>query len=82
MIESGDAEDVVNPAVEQPGEPAGSDAGLSRRERLRRILLWAIGIGVVVAILGTLKWWGDQQQRAKLHGRSWPPEPVKVFFGR
>jgi hypothetical protein len=56
--------------------------GDSRADRIRRILFWAIGIGVVVAILGTMKWWGDQQQRATLHGRTWPPEPVKVFFGR
>ena len=60
----------------------GDRDGPTRQERLRHILYWVVGIGAVVAILGTLKWWGDQQQRATLRGRSWPPEPVKVFFGR
>jgi hypothetical protein len=68
--------------MEQPELSGEEGAGTSLQDRLKRILFWAIGIGIVVAILGTLKWWGDQQQRATLRGRSWPPEPVKVFFGR
>jgi hypothetical protein len=82
MIDSGDVEKAIHNAMEQPELSGEEGAGTSLQDRLKRILFWAIGIGIVVAILGTFKGWGDQQQRATLRGRSWPPEPVKVFFGR
>jgi len=82
MSDATDVDESVERVDDAVGLPEAASEGPTRADRLRRILFWAIGIGVVVAILGTLKWWGDQQQRAKLHGRSWPPEPVKVFFGR
>jgi hypothetical protein len=49
-------------------------------ERIRGYLPWIGGAIVIVALLGALKWWGEQQQRAALHGRAWPPEPIKVFL--
>jgi hypothetical protein len=82
MSGSSDVGASVEPVVDEIGSQAAVSDEPTRADRLRRILFWTIGIGVVVAILGTVKWWGDQQQRAALRGRSWPPEPVKVFFGR
>jgi hypothetical protein len=82
MAGSSEIDRLADLVEDEIGAESDPDEGTSRGERLRQILFWVIGISVVVAILGTLKWWGDQQQHAKLTGRSWPPEPVKVFFGR
>jgi hypothetical protein len=49
-------------------------------ERLRGYLPWIGGLALLVAFLGAMKWWGDQQQRAALRGRAWPPVPVRVFL--
>jgi hypothetical protein len=49
-------------------------------DRLRGYLPWIAGGILLFALFATLKWWGDQQQRAALRGRAWPPEPVKVFL--
>jgi hypothetical protein len=49
-------------------------------DRLRGYLPWIGGAIIIIVLFGTLKWWGDQQQHAALRGRSWPPEPIKVFL--
>ena len=49
-------------------------------DRLRGYAPWVGGIVLLLAFLSALKWWGDQQQRAALHGRAWPPVPVRVFL--
>jgi hypothetical protein len=64
-----------------PGGPASSqNRGLV--DRLRGLVPWVASLILLLALFSALKWWGDQQQQATRQGRSWPPEPVKVFLGR
>ena len=48
--------------------------------RIRGYLPWLGAAALVLAVFRALKWWGDQQQRAALRGRAWPPLPVRVFL--
>jgi hypothetical protein len=63
-------------------EVLGAPEDGSVLDRLRGYVPWIAGGILLLALFSTLKWWGDQQQHATRQGRSWPPEPVKVFFGR
>ena len=49
-------------------------------DRLRGYAPWIGALVLLLAFLSAMKWWGDQQQRAALHGRAWPPVPVRVFL--
>lgn len=49
-------------------------------DRLRGYLPWIGGAIILIALFRAFAWWGEQQQRAALHGRAWPPEPIRVFF--
>lgn len=49
-------------------------------DRIRGYLPWIGGALVLMALFRALRWWGDQQQRAALRGRAWPPLPVRVFL--
>ena len=49
-------------------------------DRIRGYAPWIGAVVLLLAFLSAMKWWGDQQQRAALHGRAWPPVPVRVFL--
>ena len=66
----------------QPASAPPSDISEERTlvDRFRGYLPWIGGAIILIALFRALAWWGEQQQRAALHGRAWPPEPIRVFF--
>jgi hypothetical protein len=49
---------------------------------LRRALMLATPFVALATGIRFALWWGEQSQRAMLHGRRWPPEALMVLLGR
>ena len=82
MTEMTDTADQESVSASDSREVLGAPEDRSVLDRLRGYVPWIAGGVLLLALFSMLKWWGDQQQQATRQGRSWPPEPVKVFLGR
>jgi hypothetical protein len=73
MVGRGQQEALMHESIET-SRPRGA--------RLRRALMIATPIVMLMGVIRFGLWWGAESQRALLHGRRWPPESLLVFLGR
>ena len=59
-----------------------TEAPRSRVAWVRRALLIAAPVLMVIGAVRVGLWWGAESQHAMLRGRRWPPESLMVFLGR